>query len=59
MFLPTATRATSAPRLTIREVGASVTVQTLSLPRTVSVTCGFSYFDVSIGPATVTGLAAS
>ena len=31
-----------APRVLIREVGASVTVQTLSLARTVIVACGFS-----------------
>jgi hypothetical protein len=43
----------------MREVGASVTVQSLSLARTVRVTCGFSYFEVWIGPATVTGLLAS
>ena len=48
-----------APRLLMREVGASVTVQTFSLVRTVIVACGFSNLEVMIGPATVTGRVAS
>jgi hypothetical protein len=43
----------------MRDVGASVTVQTLSLACTVIVACGFSNFEVTIGPATVIGLPAS
>jgi hypothetical protein len=43
----------------MRDVGASVTVQTLSPPRTVIVACGFSNLEVTIGPLTVTGFAAS
>jgi hypothetical protein len=43
----------------MREIGASVTVQTLSAALTVMVACGFSYFSVSMGPTTVTGLEAS
>jgi hypothetical protein len=41
------------------EVGASVTTHTLAGVLTVISACGFSYFKVSIGPATVMGLAAS
>jgi hypothetical protein len=43
----------------MREGGSSITVQTLSGACTVMITCGISYFDVRIGPATVMGLAAS
>jgi hypothetical protein len=43
----------------MREVGASVTVHVLSLARTVMVAWGFSNLEVKIGPATVTGFAAS
>jgi hypothetical protein len=43
----------------IREVGASVTVQTLSLARTVIVACGFSNLEDKIGPLIVSGLFAS
>jgi hypothetical protein len=59
MFCPTATTFSVAPRVFMREVGASVTVQSLSLPCTVMVACGFSNFEVMIGPVTVSGLFAS
>ena len=59
MFCPTATTFSVAPRVLMRDVGASVTVQSLSVPCTVIVACGFSNFDVTIGPVTVSGLLAS
>src|SRR5262249_42421154 len=59
MSLPTATTAATAPRLCMREGGARISVHSLSLPRTERVTCGFSNFEVWIGPVTVTGWAAS
>src|SRR5262245_6941953 len=48
-----------APRLLMREMGASVTVQTLSLSRTMIVACGFSNFEMRIGPVTVTSIVAA
>src|SRR3954471_13448694 len=59
MVLPTAIMFWVAPRLLMREVGASVTVHVLSALRTVTRACGFSYLDVRIGAATATGCAAS
>src|SRR5262249_30939577 len=59
MFCRTAAIFAVAPRPFMRDVGASVTVQTLSVVRTVIVACGFSNFEVMIGPVTVTGLLAS
>jgi hypothetical protein len=43
----------------MREVRASVSTHTMAGVLTVIRACGFSHFKVSIGPATVMGLAAS
>ncbi|NJR43398.1 MAG: NAD-dependent epimerase/dehydratase family protein [Akkermansiaceae bacterium] len=57
--LPTATKSAGAPRLRMREIGASVTVQILAGAFTVICACGLAYVDAWIGPSTMTSLEAS